>query len=102
MQTAVKQIKNQRGQSLVEYLIIVAIVGIGSIAITRNVGQQITVKMAKVVEALDGDISGDISNTQVTESAYKKKDFSSFMQGARDTGSGRSSGKQNGNSKPTE
>jgi pilus assembly protein Flp/PilA len=83
-----KLLQNQKGQSLVEYLIIVAIVGIGSIAITRSMGQVITVKMATVVEKLGGKIDGDLSQVKVSKSAYKKKDFTSFMDGADANGSG--------------
>lgn len=38
---AQKTIRSQKGQSLVEYLIIVAIVAVGSIALMRAVGQNL-------------------------------------------------------------
>ena len=40
-------IKNQSGQSLVEYLVIVSIIAIGSVAVVRGLGETISVRFAQ-------------------------------------------------------
>ncbi len=73
---------NQKGQSLVEYLIIVALVGISTIAVMKAVGQNINVQYAKIVKALGGDVEGSPKAAPVSESMYRKKDLRNFLNGA--------------------
>lgn len=75
-------IKNKRGQGLVEYLIIVAIVAIGSISVIKVVGANIDVQFANVAQALGGTDSRKKTAHAVTESMYKKRDFSDFFEGS--------------------
>lgn len=70
-------VRNHRGQTLIEYLIIVALVGVGSIALMRTVSQGINVRFASVVKALGGSVS-DSPNIQVSKSMLKKKDLKNF------------------------
>jgi pilus assembly protein Flp/PilA len=77
-----KTIRNQKGQSLVEYLVIVALVGVGTMGIMRAVGQNVSVQFAKVVKALGGEVEGTTKATAVSEGTYKKKDLRNFMSGA--------------------
>ena len=79
-----KFIRNQKGQSLVEYLIIVALVAVGTLSVMRVVGQSVQVKFAKIAESLGAEVQGSISNAKVTETNYKKKDLRDFMQGSKD------------------
>ena len=78
-------IKNRKGQGLVEYLIIVAIVAVGSIAVIKAVGGNINVQFANVVQALDGKSSEKIESYKATKSMYEKRDFSNFFDGAVNT-----------------
>jgi Flp pilus assembly pilin Flp len=73
-------IKNQKGQGLIEYLIIVAIVAVGSIAVIKVVGANIDVQFANVAQALGGTDSKKKDAYKVTEGLYKKKDFSNFFE----------------------
>ncbi|XGC80340.1 Flp family type IVb pilin [Bdellovibrio bacteriovorus] len=74
-------LKNKKGQGLVEYLIIVAIVAVGAIGVIKVVGGNINVQFANVAQALGG--SGTKKAThEVTETLYKKKDFSDFFEGS--------------------
>ena len=75
-------LKNQKGQSLIEYLLIVAIVAIGSLGIMRTVGHSVNVKFANVAKALGANVQGNIEAATVTESSYKKKDLRNFMSGS--------------------
>ncbi|WP_413575883.1 Flp family type IVb pilin [Bdellovibrio sp. HCB290] len=76
-----KTIKNNKGQGLIEYLIIVAIVAVGSIAVIKLVGANIDVQFANVAKALGGD-SGKIAAKEVTDGVYKKRDFGNFFDDA--------------------
>lgn len=74
-------LKNKKGQGLIEYLIIVAIVAVGSMSIIKIVGGNLDVQFAKVASALGGKSNG-IQAHEVLESSYKKRDFSNFFDGA--------------------
>ena len=82
MNSVSNPIRNQKGQTLIEYLIIVALVGVGSIALMRVVGQNINHKFAGVVEALGGTVQKSQSAATVTEAMYKKKDMKNFVRGS--------------------
>ncbi len=49
-----KILKNKKGQGLIEYLIIVAIVAIGSISVIKVVGANVSVRFANVANILGG------------------------------------------------
>ena len=83
-------LKNRKGQGLIEYLIIVAIVAVGSIAVIKVVGANIDVQFANVAQALGGTDSKKKEAHKVTESLYKKRDFSNFFEDSVN-----SSGKEN-------
>ncbi|MGZ3770513.1 MAG: Flp family type IVb pilin [Bdellovibrio sp.] len=76
-----KQILKNKGQGLVEYLIIVAIVAVGSISIIKVVGGNIDVQFANVAQALGGK-GQEKQAHEVTDNMYKKKDFSNFFEGS--------------------
>jgi pilus assembly protein Flp/PilA len=72
---------NQRGQTLVEYLIIVALVGVGSIALMRAVSQNINARFADVVLALGGNVEGGREAAEVSSNMYRKRDMKDFVNG---------------------
>lgn len=82
MQETINPKKSKKGQGLVEYLIIVAIIAVGSISIIKVVGANIDVQFANVAQALGGTDSRKKEAHQVTESMYKKRDFSDFFEGS--------------------
>ncbi len=73
---------SQRGQSLVEYLVIVALVAVGGIGIMRVVGQSINVSFARVAKSLGASVEGKIENADVKSSYYSKKNLRNFMNGS--------------------
>ncbi len=81
MQFPSQPIQNQRGQTLIEYLIIVALVGVGSIALMRAVSQNINTRFADVVHALGGTVEGTREAAKVTANAYRKRDLKDFVNG---------------------
>ena len=73
-------LRSQKGQGLVEYLIIVALMAVASIAIIRILGQTVNAKLASVTYALQGKKKSASVET-VEESHYSKKDLSNFFNG---------------------
>lgn len=84
---------SQKGQSLVEYLIIVAIVGVGSIGLMRALGQNLNTRFADVVYSLGGKVEGNRKASDVSTHMYRKRDLKDFAQGTVTGGS--SSGSDN-------
>ena len=82
MKAKKSHLKNNKGQGLVEYLIIVAIVAVGSIAVIKTVGGNINVQFANIAQALGGNGSQEISAHKVSETMYRKKDLGSFFEGS--------------------
>jgi pilus assembly protein Flp/PilA len=80
-------LKNQRGQGLVEYLVIVALMGVATIAIVRTMGAVVSSRFASVAKALQGDRGSE--KVPVEESAYKKRDLGNFFDGVGDSNGGR-------------
>lgn len=76
-----KRISNQKGQSLVEYLVIVALVGVSAIAIMRTVGQTVDVQFTKVAMALGARTKAP-ALPEVNAKDYRKRDLKNFMSGA--------------------
>lgn len=87
-----KILKNKKGQGLIEYLIIVAIIAVGSMAVMRVVGSSLNRKFAEVAVALGAKSTGTIGEISVGKSAYQKKDLNSFMKGARADQNGKDDG----------
>lgn len=78
---------NQKGQSLIEYLIIVSLIAVGSIAIVRTLGQNVYARFGNIANALQNK-SESIQVDDVTESQYKKRNLNNFFKGAAGKGGG--------------
>ena len=74
-------VKNKKGQGLIEYLIIVAIVAVGSMSVIKIVGGNLDAQFAKVAYALGGKGKPGEPH-EILESSYKKRDFSNFLDGS--------------------
>lgn len=70
--------KKQKGQSLTEYLILVALVAVSSIGIIRMLGQTTRAQLANITSALQGRSSAARMD-EVKESHFSQKDLSDFM-----------------------
>lgn len=73
--------RNQRGQGLIEYLIIVALMGVATIGIVRALGQTVSAKFASTAMALQGS-QKRAAVESIDSSLYEKKDLSNFVNGA--------------------
>ncbi|MDZ4676099.1 MAG: hypothetical protein SGI74_01210 [Oligoflexia bacterium] len=76
-------IKNNRGQSLIEYLIIVALIGVGSIAIMRGLGQTIYVRFANITNALQNK-NVELNTENVKAEHFQKRGLDDFFKAAGD------------------
>lgn len=71
--------KKENGQSLTEYLILVALIAVSSIGIVRMLGQTTNTQLANITRALQGGKAKKLSAERVEKKHYSKKDMSSFM-----------------------
>lgn len=75
--------KNQKGQGLTEYLILVAILAVASIGIVRVFGQTITSQFTNITYAIQGnDKEVKPTNIRVDRKLYGNKDLSNFFDSA--------------------
>jgi Flp pilus assembly pilin Flp len=72
---------NQSGQSLVEYLVLICLIAVSSVAVVRTLSKNINVQFANVARSLGGE-SHTLKTEKVDAKAYSKTDFNDFMQGA--------------------
>lgn len=73
---------NRRGQGLIEYLIIVALVAVGALGIMRVVGSNVSVQFANIAKALGSGDDQQLKAQQIDSQMYSKKDLSNFLKGA--------------------
>ena len=74
-------ILNQRGQGLIEYLIILALVAVAGISVMKVVGQNVSAQFANVAFAIQGKKS-TVDMSEVRDSHFKKRDMGNFFRGA--------------------
>jgi pilus assembly protein Flp/PilA len=74
------RLRNDSGQGLVEYLIIVALMGVATIGIVRIMSQTVSSRFATITYALQGK-KQSASPEAVDENTYKKKDLGNFFDG---------------------
>lgn len=71
---------NHRGQGLIEYLIIIAFMGVGTLLVVRTLNQTVNSKFTNVIYSLQGKQKKARSKS-ISEKHYKIKDFSNFNDG---------------------
>lgn len=74
-------LKNERGQGLIEYLILTAIIAIATMGVVRIVGHTVAGKFADIANSIRGEEFNRAQVERVEERHYRKKDMSDFMQG---------------------
>jgi len=75
-------ISNCKGQSLIEYVILVALVGVATMGMVRVLQKSVKVNLANVVHALQSDGKRKESQERITDDELRKSDFGDFMNGA--------------------
>ena len=79
----IKKIKSNRGQGLVEYLVLVALIAVGTIGVVKVVGQNVTKQYENINRALGAKKSEKLQVDNASDSNLKRKDLSTFMDGSR-------------------
>ena len=77
-----KSLRSNKGQGLVEYLIIVALMGVATIGVIRLLNQTTNAQFATIINSLQGNPKKRVKMESVQGNDYKKKDLSNFMNGA--------------------
>ena len=75
------KLRNQKGQALMEYLILICLMGVACIGMVRLLQNTLNVNFANAVNSLQGGSARKIAHEKVEDSDTKKKDFSDFMRG---------------------
>ncbi len=91
-------ISNERGQGLIEYLIIVALIAVGTIGIMRVMGQAVGSRFATISDALQGERKTHAVDA-IDDNLLRKKDLGDFMNGVGGSGTGTGGGTSGGGSK---
>ena len=76
-----KKLKQNKGQSLTEYLLLTALIAVGAMGVIRVLGHSISGKFAQITQVIQGKES-NIKYDRIEEGHYKKKDMRDFMNGS--------------------
>lgn len=77
------KLKNCKGQGLVEYIVLVALIAVGSIAVVRTVGQNVSKQYENINIALGAEPrGGKITLNGSPKAALEKRDLGNFLRGA--------------------
>jgi Flp pilus assembly pilin Flp len=77
------KLKNQKGQGMVEYLIIVCLIAVGTMAVIRVVGKNVSNQYIHIARALGSEGDDELKGGKITEQMLKKKDLTNFLKGAK-------------------
>ena len=75
---------NQRGQGLIEYLMIVAIMAVSTIGIVSVMSQTVKGKFATITNSLQGRTQ-KVGPTNVDANLYQKSDLGNFFENSGNT-----------------
>lgn len=70
---------NQRGQGLIEYIIIVSIVSVGCMAVMRYVSKHMNHKLAQISDVLQGKEARKNSKDKIEDNLLSKRDLNNFF-----------------------
>lgn len=79
----IRNLKNQRGQGMIEYMILVALIAIGTLGVVKVVGQNVAKQYENINRALGAKKSNQLQLDNAADSQLKRKDLSNFMDGSR-------------------
>ncbi len=74
---------NKKGQSLTEYLILTALISVGSIAVVQLVSRNIRTKFSVVNDAILGKEKPGQVGEKSSEKHYRKLDMTDFAEDAK-------------------
>lgn len=74
---------SNRAQSLVEYMVLVALVAAGTIGVVRIVGQNIGIQYENINRALGAKTGEQLKTQNASQEQLAKKNLSDFLKGSR-------------------
>lgn len=76
------QIKNRKGQGLIEYLMLVSLIAVATIGVVRIVGYNLGRKYENINRAMGASTSQELDAINY-QGVNKQKDLSNFLDGSR-------------------
>lgn len=80
IQKPLKKRLNQKGQGMIEYIILVALLAVGTIGMVRVLGEGINVKFGSITSALQGDRPSK-RKVEVPQKWQERRDLQDFLNG---------------------
>ena len=74
---------NNKGQGMIEYMILVSLIAVGTIAVVKVVGQNVGKQYENINRAMGAKKSDKLQLDNTSDSNLNRKDLSNFMEGAR-------------------
>ena len=71
-------VKNNKGQGMMEYIILVALVSVTALGIVSVFGQTVTAKLSQITASLQGRNKDHIEVERVEDKHWKKRNMSDF------------------------
>lgn len=71
-----------KGQGLVEYLIIVALIAVAGITVMKLLGQNIRAQYANIADSIQGKNTKKKEMDEVRDTHFKSRDMSDFFRGS--------------------
>lgn len=79
-----KILRNQKGQSLIEYMVIVALMAVATMGVMRVLSQTTSGKLASITQSLQGGKANiSVEFEKIEASDIRKKDMGDFFRGSR-------------------
>ncbi len=78
-----KLIKNNKGQGLIEYLILVALIAVTTIGVVKVVGNNVATQYENINRAMGAKNSQQLTVRNASDTALKQKDLSNFIDSSR-------------------
>lgn len=82
MNRSILILTNQRGQAVMEYMIVASLIAIGAIGGLRFISKQMNHKMAQISDVLRGDEARENSSESMSRDDLRRKDLGNFFKGA--------------------
>ena len=77
------KLKCKKGQGLVEYLILVALIAVSTIGVIKVVGNNVAAQYENINRALGAKNSQKLTISNSSDAALKQKDLSNFLESSR-------------------
>lgn len=78
-----KRILNKSGQGLIEYLVIVALIGVASFGIMKVISQNLRFHYTQIAETLGSKSDERPAKAEIRKSHFESKDFNNFWEGSK-------------------